>query len=174
MKRAWPYALALAVVVTGCYLALAPLLRSLSPAPARSAEPPEPDQEHDHGRQGQGPRVQPRRARHHRLRIESCKTTAQGEEGREEACEGDDHDGDALRARLHELDRLREQPARLLEQLHDVEAPRRRRLRPARRAPSRKNSAVGGTIDQSQGTGFAGPTGDGGVAGGGQTLTPGS
>jgi hypothetical protein len=34
MKRAWPYALALAVVVTGCYLALAPLLRSLSPSPA--------------------------------------------------------------------------------------------------------------------------------------------
>jgi hypothetical protein len=37
MKRAWPYALALAVVVTGCYLALAPLLRSLSPAPTTSA-----------------------------------------------------------------------------------------------------------------------------------------
>jgi hypothetical protein len=37
MKRAWPYALALAVVVTGCYLALAPLLRSLSPAPASTA-----------------------------------------------------------------------------------------------------------------------------------------
>ena len=33
MKRAWPYALALAVVVTGCYLALAPLLRSLTPGP---------------------------------------------------------------------------------------------------------------------------------------------
>ena len=32
MKRAWPYAVALAVVVTGCYLALTPLLRSLSPA----------------------------------------------------------------------------------------------------------------------------------------------
>jgi hypothetical protein len=37
MKRAWPYALALAVVVTGCYLALAPLLRSLSPDPTTSA-----------------------------------------------------------------------------------------------------------------------------------------
>jgi hypothetical protein len=37
MKRAWPYALALAVVVTGCYLALVPLLRSLSPAPSASA-----------------------------------------------------------------------------------------------------------------------------------------
>jgi hypothetical protein len=37
MKRAWPYALALAVVVTGCYLALVPLLRSLSPAPTASA-----------------------------------------------------------------------------------------------------------------------------------------
>jgi hypothetical protein len=37
MKRAWPYALALAVVVTGCYLLLAPLLRSLSPAPTTSA-----------------------------------------------------------------------------------------------------------------------------------------
>ena len=36
MKRAWPYALALAVVVTGCYLALAPLLRSLSPGPTKS------------------------------------------------------------------------------------------------------------------------------------------
>jgi hypothetical protein len=33
MKRAWPYALALAVVVTGCYLALVPLLRSLNPGP---------------------------------------------------------------------------------------------------------------------------------------------
>jgi hypothetical protein len=33
MKRAWPYALALAVVVTGCYLALTPLLRSLNPGP---------------------------------------------------------------------------------------------------------------------------------------------
>jgi hypothetical protein len=33
MKRAWPYAVALAVVVTGCYLALAPLLRSLNPGP---------------------------------------------------------------------------------------------------------------------------------------------
>jgi hypothetical protein len=40
MKRAWPYALALAVVVTGCYLALVPLLRSLSPAPASSATSP--------------------------------------------------------------------------------------------------------------------------------------
>jgi hypothetical protein len=40
MKRAWPYALALAVVVTGCYLALAPLLRSLSPAPTTSAASP--------------------------------------------------------------------------------------------------------------------------------------
>jgi hypothetical protein len=37
MKRAWPYALALAVVVTGCYLALAPLLRSLNPGPTTSA-----------------------------------------------------------------------------------------------------------------------------------------
>ena len=37
MKRAWPYALALAVVVTGCYLLLAPLLRSLSPTPTTSA-----------------------------------------------------------------------------------------------------------------------------------------
>ena len=37
MKRAWPYALSLAVVVAGCYLALAPLLRSLSPAPATNA-----------------------------------------------------------------------------------------------------------------------------------------
>jgi hypothetical protein len=37
MKRAWPYALALAVVVTGCYLALAPLLRSLNPGPTASA-----------------------------------------------------------------------------------------------------------------------------------------
>jgi hypothetical protein len=40
MKRAWPYALALAVVVTGCYLALVPLLRSLSPAAPRSATSP--------------------------------------------------------------------------------------------------------------------------------------
>jgi hypothetical protein len=40
MKRAWPYALALAVVVTGCYLALVPLLRSLSPAPTSSAASP--------------------------------------------------------------------------------------------------------------------------------------
>ena len=39
MKRAWPYALALAVVVTGCYLALTPLLRSLSPAPTTSSSP---------------------------------------------------------------------------------------------------------------------------------------
>jgi hypothetical protein len=37
MKRAWPYALALAVVVTGCYLALAPLLRSLNPGPTTTA-----------------------------------------------------------------------------------------------------------------------------------------
>jgi hypothetical protein len=37
MKRAWPYALALAVVVTGCYLALAPLLRSLNPGPTATA-----------------------------------------------------------------------------------------------------------------------------------------
>jgi hypothetical protein len=40
MKRAWPYAVALAVVVTGCYLALAPLLRSLSPAPTTTAASP--------------------------------------------------------------------------------------------------------------------------------------
>jgi hypothetical protein len=37
MKRAWPYALALAVVVTGCYLALVPLLRSLNPGPTATA-----------------------------------------------------------------------------------------------------------------------------------------
>jgi hypothetical protein len=37
MKRAWPYAVALAVVVTGCYLALTPLLRSLSPGATTSA-----------------------------------------------------------------------------------------------------------------------------------------
>jgi hypothetical protein len=36
MKRAWPYAVALAVVVTGCYLALTPLLRSLSPGATTS------------------------------------------------------------------------------------------------------------------------------------------
>ena len=37
MKRAWPYAVALAVVVTGCYLALTPLLRSLSPGATTSS-----------------------------------------------------------------------------------------------------------------------------------------
>jgi hypothetical protein len=37
MKRAWPYAVALAIVVTGCYLALTPLLRSLSPSATRSS-----------------------------------------------------------------------------------------------------------------------------------------
>jgi hypothetical protein len=40
MKRAWPYALALAVVVTGCYLALAPLLRSLNPGPTATSAGP--------------------------------------------------------------------------------------------------------------------------------------
>jgi hypothetical protein len=40
MKRAWPYALALAVVVTGCYLALAPLLRSLTPGPTGAQATP--------------------------------------------------------------------------------------------------------------------------------------
>ena len=37
MKRAWPYAVALAIVVTGCYLALTPLLRSLSPGATTSS-----------------------------------------------------------------------------------------------------------------------------------------
>jgi len=37
MKRAWPYAVALAIVVTGCYLALTPLLRSLSPSATTSS-----------------------------------------------------------------------------------------------------------------------------------------
>jgi hypothetical protein len=37
MKRAWPYAVALAIVVTGCYLALTPLLRSISPGATRSS-----------------------------------------------------------------------------------------------------------------------------------------
>ena len=37
MKRAWPYAVALAIVVTGCYLALTPLLRSLSPGATPSS-----------------------------------------------------------------------------------------------------------------------------------------
>jgi hypothetical protein len=37
MKRAWPYAVALAIVVTGCYLALTPLLRSLSPGASPSS-----------------------------------------------------------------------------------------------------------------------------------------
>jgi hypothetical protein len=42
MKRAWPYALALALVVTGCYLAMAPLLRSLNPGPTGTSAQPLP------------------------------------------------------------------------------------------------------------------------------------
>jgi hypothetical protein len=42
MKRAWPYALALAVVVTACYLAMAPLLRSLNPGPTGTSALPLP------------------------------------------------------------------------------------------------------------------------------------
>jgi hypothetical protein len=172
VKRAWPYALALAVVVTGCYLVLAPLLRSLSPAPAASAT---------------------------RLNQTSNTTTV----GRSKTFNfvGKAHGQNSYASALttkKKAKKVAKKPVKTTTpQVSAPPAPSSNTTGFANNPPSsssssstpkstpttpstttksanRKNSAVGGQIDQSQSdNGFAGPTGNGPVTGG-QTLAPGN
>ncbi len=172
MKRAWPYALALAVVVTGCYLVLAPLLRSLSPAPTASAT---------------------------RLNQTSNTTTV----GRSKTFNfvGKTHGQNSYASALttkKKAKKVAKKPVKTTTpQVSAPPAPSSNTTGFANNPPSsssssstpkstpttpstttksanRKNSAVGGQIDQSQSdNGFAGPTGNGPVTGG-QTLAPGN
>jgi hypothetical protein len=171
VKRAWPYALALAVVVTGCYLVLAPLLRSLSPAPAASAT---------------------------RLNQTSNTTTV----GRSKTFNfvGKAHGQNSYASALttkKKAKKAAKKPVKTTTPQVTAPAPSSNTTGFANNPPSsssssstpkstpttpstttksanRKNSAVGGQIDQSQSdNGFAGPTGNGPVTGG-QTLAPGN
>jgi hypothetical protein len=170
MKRAWPYALALAVVVTGCYLALAPLLRSLSPAPTTSAN-----------RLSQNSNVQT---------VGKSKTIK---------FTGSNHGSTGfvsnLAAKKKKAKKVAKPPAKTTPKVNtstpssnstgvsntpssssSTSTPKTTPTTPASptKTTNRKNSAVGGQINQGQGgDGFASPTGSGNVVGG-QTLAPGN
>ena len=171
MKRAWPYALALAVVVTGCYLALAPLLRSLSPAPTTSAN---------------------------RLSRTSNTTTVGKAKTIKYVSPNHGTNGfvNNLAAKKKKAKKVAKTPAKTTTPKVNTSAPssnstgvsnapsssssnstpRTTPTTPASptKTTNRKNSAVGGQINQGQGgDGFASPTGSGNVVGG-QTLAPGN
>jgi hypothetical protein len=173
MKRAWPYALALAVVVTGCYLALAPLLRSLSPAPTTSAN-----------------------------RLSQTSNTTTVGKSKTIKFPASNHGTNRFVTGLHKkkAKKVTKAPAKATA-TPQVSAPTpsssststgfannssssssssTAKSTPTT-APSttkttnRKNSALGGSIHQGQGgDGFAGPTDSNGTHVGGQTLAPGS
>ena len=172
MKRAWPYALALAVVVTGCYLALAPLLRSLSPAPTTSAN---------------------------RLSAVSNVTTVG--KSKTIHFRSPSHGTNLLVSNLAKKKakkKVTKAPAKTTTPKVSTTTPSSNSTGFANNPPSsssssstpkttpttpasttkttnRKNSALGGSIHQGQGgDGFASPTGGGGTPVGGQTLAPGN
>ncbi len=172
MKRAWPYALALAVVVTGCYLALTPLLRSLSPAPTTSSSP-----------LSQNTSV---------VTVGKAKfnytSQANGSQGFVSALQGKKKaakkKAKKVASRHHEhADAVDHRQHRVRGHLHvvlvhaacfDLELDAHRRRRRRRPRPRKHTGSVGGVIDQSHSdNGFAGHTGSGSVKGG-VTLSPGS
>jgi hypothetical protein len=183
MKRAWPYALALAVVVTGCYLALAPLLRSLSPAPASTAN-----------RLSQGSNVQTvgksksisikstkpgtnsfvsalaTKKKAKKVKKSTTTTTRKSTTTTNAPSQSTSTTGFANNAPSSSSSNTTAQAPK-----STVTTPKSTASPPKSKAASKKtgSASVGGGIDQSQGSGFAGPTGSGSVVGG-QTLAPGN
>jgi hypothetical protein len=171
MKRAWPYALALAVVVTGCYLALAPLLRSLSPAPTTSAN-----------------------------RLSQTKNVTTVGKSKTIHYTGADPGTTSLVSSLHikkkAAKKVSKPPVKAPATPKVTTSPQSSTTSGVANTPpasssntapkttkttsssttktaNRKNTPVGGQVDQSQSDGFAGPTGSGTVTSG-QTLAPGN
>jgi hypothetical protein len=174
MKRAWPYALALAVVVTGCYLALAPLLRSLSPAPTASANrlgqvsntttvgkaKTIKYQGKNHGQQGFVSALAKKKAKKKVTKAPAKAAATPKVSAPTPSSTSTGFAGNSTSSSSSSSSTPKSTPTTPSS---------------TTKTTNRKNSALGGSIHQGQGgDGFASPTDSNGTQVGGQTLAPGS
>jgi hypothetical protein len=173
MKRAWPYAVALAVVVTGCYLLLAPLLRSLSPAPTTSAS--QLSQGSNSTTVGKAPTIIFRSPNHGATQFASALTTKKkAKKAKKTRKPTLTTPSTGFAGNTTSTSSSGSSSSGSSSSSSTPSTPKTPAKKPSSSTGAANKPAIGGKIDQSQaGTGFAGTGNDAPVTGG-STLTPGS